>query len=68
MIWTAPQNLDKFNVRVKIKNKKGEAVHGGLRRLHSGLEYYAPMEVWKKENKREKGTNIKNVQKRGYLT
>ena len=24
--WTAPQNLDKFNVRVKIKNQGGEAM------------------------------------------
>jgi len=49
MIWTAPQNLDKFNVRVKIKNKKGEAVHGGF------ILDLDIMRLWKSGRKKTKG-------------
>jgi len=50
-VWTAPQNLDKFNVRVKIKNKEQEdrAVHGGF------ILDLDIMRLWKFGRKKTKG-------------
>ena len=59
-------NREIFIDIVEARDKIGRWIEDyNTRRLHSGLGYYAPMEVWKKENKREKGTNIYDVQIRG---
>ena len=59
-------NREIFVDIVEARAKIGRWIEDyNTRRLHSGLGYYVPMEVWEKEDKRERRTDIYDVQIRG---